>query len=133
MVPAALVLCSYLYANALDELDILFGERGFYPQFSDKYQRKAGGIASGVWGWLGRQDGTPLRGGSLRLVRSDGSQVANVLSGRKGEFQFQDAFKECLDQTVRIQVDHPVWCAEKELSCTEKSVPQVQLIASRRE
>lgn len=130
--PVALVLCVYLYLNALEETEILFGERGFYPQFSDKYQRKVGGIASGVWGWLARGDGTRLPDIPVQLLRSDGSQIASERSGEHGEFQFKSAFKECLGQSVRVQVDHPDWKAKKELSFVENSVPQVQLVASPR-
>jgi len=128
----AFVLCGYLYTNALEESDILFGEAGFYPKFSEKYQRQAGGIASGVWGRLVQEGGAPLAGIRLRLLRGDDSQIVVAVSGEKGEFQFQKAFRQCVGRPCLVQVEHPQWAAQAELNFGEKSVPEVQLAARQR-
>ena len=131
MTLVALALCLYQHSNALVEFEILFGAEGFYVKFSEKYQRKNGGIASGVWGWLQPQDSKlPLSGVKLLLLDETGSKVATAVSGGDGEFQFEQIFKAFLGKTFTVQVEDHNWSGQAQLKLGENSVPSVRLFAN---
>src|ERR1700688_662147 len=126
------VLFSYLLFNTMaswartEEL-ALFWDGGIYPQFSAKQQRKDGGLAKAVWGWVRRSE-EAVQGASVHLF-CNGVEIGVKTSDKDGRFQFPVDPQELLDNDCALEVrGHQ---SRLSFKVDEKSVPEYSLDLSR--
>lgn len=122
------ILVAYLFFNSMTswtraEERALIWDGGIYPEFAARQQRKEGGLARGIWGWVRCSDKL-LPGARVHLL-CNGAEIGVQTSNSEGRFQFPINIQEILGKTCSLNVEG--YEPGRSFTLDEKSVPEYSL------
>lgn len=131
-----LLLTYFLFGDAQIEYHNLFSIKGQFDLYAENYQKKKGGIASGISGKIVYLEGKdeklieePLK---INLRQGKKLVVTPIFSDDKGNFQILNAFKMCVGVPCKIEVENIKWEGSKGFIFKEDTLPYIKLIVSRK-
>ena len=124
---AALISGILFVASIRDYLIEARDVANMYVRFAEKYHRKNGGLAEGIWGWV-KSDEEPLIGARVLLVHPNGNIVKETKTDKEGKFQFPGLLDEASAGVFSVVTKKNHWESHRQVSSDKKAVPAFTFI-----